>query len=129
MRSCRECDGNAYEFPEKLKKFEQALKLFLERVAADPNLLAAVLVRCLSEETIWRRDAIGLWLIEKDGATKRLRLRASFDLSGFSKPVQAILKGLKGYGMFVAENGMDWAISVAPEGNFRRARSANSRAA
>src|SRR5438445_13530915 len=58
---------------EKLKQFEQALKLFLERVAADPNLLAAVLVGSLSEETIWRRDAIGLWLIEKDGVTKRLR--------------------------------------------------------
>jgi hypothetical protein len=58
---------------EKLKQFEQALKLFLERVEADPNLLAAVLVGSLSEETIWRRDAIGLWVIEKDGVTKRLR--------------------------------------------------------
>src|SRR3954470_2899557 len=58
---------------EKLKQFEQALKLFLERVAADPNLLAAVLVGSLSEETIWCRDAISLWLIEKDGVTKRLR--------------------------------------------------------
>ena len=58
---------------EKLKQFEQALKLFLERVAADPNLLAAVLVGSLSQETIWRRDALGLWVIEKDGVTKRLR--------------------------------------------------------
>src|SRR3982750_1767015 len=58
---------------EKLKRFEQALKLFLERVAADPNLLAAVLVGSLSQETVWRRDAISLWLIEKDGVTKRLR--------------------------------------------------------
>jgi len=61
---------------EKLKQFEQALKLFLERVAADPNLLAAVLVGSLSEETIWRRDALGLWVIEKDGVTKRLRAMA-----------------------------------------------------
>jgi hypothetical protein len=29
--------------------------------------------------------------------------------------VQAILKGLKKYGMFVADNGLDWAISVAPD--------------
>ena len=58
---------------EKLKQFEAALRLFLERVAADPNLLAAVLVGSLSGETIWRRDAISLWLIEKDGVTKRLR--------------------------------------------------------
>src|SRR5580765_1489483 len=58
---------------QKLKQFEKALKLFLERVRADPNLLAAVLVGSISEETVWRRDAISLWVIEKDGVTKRLR--------------------------------------------------------
>src|ERR1051326_2190460 len=58
---------------EKLKRFEKALDLFLDRVRQDPNLLAAVLVGSLTEETIWRKDAIGLWLIEKDGVTKRLR--------------------------------------------------------
>jgi Right handed beta helix region len=46
---------------------------------------------------------------------ERLRLRADFDLAGFSPPVQAILKGLKKYGMFVADNGIDWAISVTPD--------------
>lgn len=46
---------------------------------------------------------------------ERFRLRADFDISGFSPPVQAILKGLKKYGMFVADNGIEWAISVAPD--------------
>ncbi len=46
---------------------------------------------------------------------ERLRLRADFDISRFTPPVQAILKGLKRYGMFVADNGIDWAISVAPD--------------
>jgi hypothetical protein len=46
---------------------------------------------------------------------ERLRLRQDFDVSGFSPEVQAILKGLKKYGMFVADNGIDWAISVAPD--------------
>lgn len=46
---------------------------------------------------------------------ERLRLRRTFDVSGFSPEVQAILKGLKRYGMFVADNGIDWAISVAPD--------------
>ncbi len=46
---------------------------------------------------------------------ERLRLRADFDVSKFSQPVQAILKGLKRYGMIVADNGIDWAISVAPD--------------
>jgi hypothetical protein len=46
---------------------------------------------------------------------ERLRLRRDFDVSGFRPEVQAILKGLKKYGMFVADNGIDWAISVAPD--------------
>jgi len=46
---------------------------------------------------------------------ERLRLKADFDISGFSPEVQAILKGLKKYGMFVADNGIEWAISVAPD--------------
>ncbi len=46
---------------------------------------------------------------------ERLRLRRDFDVSKFSPPVQAILKGLKTYGMFVADNGIEWAISVAPD--------------
>jgi hypothetical protein len=46
---------------------------------------------------------------------ERLRLRQDFDVSGFTPEAQAILKGLKKYGMFVADNGIDWAISVAPD--------------
>jgi len=46
---------------------------------------------------------------------ERLRLRQDYDISGFSPAVQAILKGLKKYGMFVADNGIEWAISVAPD--------------
>ena len=46
---------------------------------------------------------------------ERFRLRADFDLSGFSRHPQAILKGLKTYGMFVADNGGDWRLSVAPD--------------
>jgi hypothetical protein len=46
---------------------------------------------------------------------ERLRLKADYDISGFSKEVQAILKGLKKYGMLVADNGIDWALSSAPD--------------
>ena len=46
---------------------------------------------------------------------ERIRLKQDFDISGFSPVAQAILKGLKKYGMFVADNGIDWAISVAPD--------------
>jgi hypothetical protein len=46
---------------------------------------------------------------------ERIRLKKDFDISGFTPEVQAILKGLKKYGMFVADNGLDWMISVAPD--------------
>lgn len=46
---------------------------------------------------------------------ERIRLRRDYPLEGFSPNVQAILKGLKKYGMFVADNGLDWDISVAPD--------------
>jgi len=46
---------------------------------------------------------------------ERLRLRASFDVSGFSAPVRAILVALQRYGMLVADNGLEWCLSIAPD--------------
>jgi hypothetical protein len=46
---------------------------------------------------------------------ERIRLKRDFDISRFSPAAQAILKGLKQYGMIVADNGLDWAISIAPD--------------
>jgi hypothetical protein len=50
---------------------------------------------------------------------ERFRLRKDFDVSGFPPHVQAILRGLKTYGMFVADNGgdelSDWMMSISPD--------------
>lgn len=46
---------------------------------------------------------------------ERLRLKADYDLRGFSPEVQTILQGLKQYGMLVGDNGIEWAISCAPD--------------
>ena len=46
---------------------------------------------------------------------ERFRLKRDFDVAGFPPHVQAILKGLKTYGMFVADNGSDWWMSIAPD--------------
>jgi len=46
---------------------------------------------------------------------ERIRLKQDYTIENFSPNVQAILKGLKKYGMFVADNGLDWDISVAPD--------------
>ena len=43
------------------------------------------------------------------------RLRKDFDTSKFSPEVKTILEALKQYGMLNADNGIDWAISVAPD--------------
>ena len=46
---------------------------------------------------------------------ERLRLRADFPTAGFSPEVRVVLDALKTYGMFVADNGIEWAVSVAPD--------------
>ncbi len=44
---------------------------------------------------------------------ERIRLRKDFDTSKCTPEVKAILEGLKKYGMLVADNGIDWALSCA----------------
>ena len=46
---------------------------------------------------------------------QRFRLRADFDLSGFSPLNQVILRALQQYGMLLADNGSSWFISGAPD--------------
>ena len=46
---------------------------------------------------------------------ERIRLKKDVDVTGFSPEVQTILTALKKYGMLVADNGIDWAVSVAPD--------------
>jgi hypothetical protein len=45
----------------------------------------------------------------------RFRLRANFNISGFSPTNQIILKALKKYGMMIADNGSAWYLSGAPD--------------
>mgnify|MGYP006909086233 CR=1 FL=1 len=45
----------------------------------------------------------------------RLRLKASFDISGYSPDVQVILRALKTYGLILADNGSAWYISGVPD--------------
>ncbi len=45
---------------------------------------------------------------------QRFRLKADFDISGFSPDVQVILQAMKTYGLILADNGSDWYISGAP---------------
>jgi hypothetical protein len=46
---------------------------------------------------------------------ERFRLKANYDISGFSHDSQVILQALKIYGMILADNGTSWYISGAPD--------------
>jgi hypothetical protein len=46
---------------------------------------------------------------------QRFRLKAGFDISGFSPEVRVILTAMKQYGIILADNGSPWYISGAPD--------------
>ena len=68
-------------------------------------------------EYIWpaRHFASSLTGAEYPPMGQRFRLRADFDISGFSPEVQVILRALKKYGMILADNGSAWYISGVPD--------------
>jgi hypothetical protein len=45
----------------------------------------------------------------------RFRLKAGFDVTPFPADVQVILRALKKYGMFLADNGSSWYLTGAPD--------------
>lgn len=45
----------------------------------------------------------------------RVRLKASYDITKFSPAMQVILRAMKKYGMFLADNGSNWFVSGAPD--------------
>ena len=48
----------------------------------------------------------------------RVRLKASFDISGFPAQARVILQALKTYGMMVADNGSNWYVSGEPNASW-----------
>jgi hypothetical protein len=43
----------------------------------------------------------------------RVRMKSSYDCSGYTDEVQVICAAMKKYGMFVADNGSNWYVSGA----------------
>jgi hypothetical protein len=50
---------------------------------------------------------------------QRFRLKAGVDISGFPKHAQAIAAAMKKHGLFVADNGTDWYVSVPPDSRLK----------
>jgi hypothetical protein len=66
---------------------------------------------------VWpaRHNASSLTGSEYPPMGQRFRLRADFDISGYSPQLQVILTAMKRYGMILADNGSAWFISGAPD--------------
>ncbi len=66
---------------------------------------------------IWpaRHQASDLTAANYPPMGQRFRLKAGFDITGYSPTVQVILRGLKKYGMLLADNGSSWYIGGAPD--------------
>src|SRR5580692_4643339 len=89
---------------QKVARFKAALDQFVERIADDRYVLAVVLVRSLSTETIWARDTLGLWIIEADGVSRRL------PSDGEDERIFRIL----------VENGINIHAEVIPRARFKK---------
>src|SRR3954449_7747112 len=98
---------------ETVARFQAALDQLIERIAADRYVLAVVLVGSLSPETIWRRETLGLWIIEADGVSRRL------PSDGNDERVFRIL----------VENGINIHAELIPRGRFKRMVEGASRTA
>jgi hypothetical protein len=49
----------------------------------------------------------------------RFRLKASFDLSGFSPKARVILRAMKRYGLILADNGSNWYFQGTRDDRWR----------
>jgi hypothetical protein len=98
---------------EKVARFQAALNQLAERVAADRYVLAIILVGSLAEETIWRRESLGLWIIEADGVSRRL------PSDGDDERIFRIL----------VENGINIHAEVIPRSRFKKMVEGASRTA
>jgi hypothetical protein len=97
----------------KVARFRAALDQLIERIAEDRYVLAVVLVGSLSTETIWRRESLGLWIIEADGVSRRL------PSDGEDERIFRIL----------VENDINIHAEVIPRGRFKKMVEGASRTA
>src|SRR5262245_34471050 len=97
----------------KLKRFRAALECFLARIRQDRNIVAVVLVGSISDETIWRKESIYIWIIEVDGVSKRLKS------DGKNEDISRVL----------VEDGINIHAEVIPRSRFRQMVEGSSRTA
>jgi len=104
---------NSFDALESTAQFNQALSSIVDRIEEDPNILAAVLVGSIHEDLIWRKDTIGIWIIETDGVSKRLESDGNDE---------------RLFRTFV-ENGINIHAKIIPRTRFRKMVEGSSRTA
>lgn len=67
--------------------------------------------------TVWpaRHYASSLTGAQYPPMGQRFRLKASYDIRGFSPQMQVILRAMQTYGIILADNGSAWFVSGAPD--------------
>lgn len=68
-------------------------------------------------EYVWPARHYASWLTDSNVPPmgQRFRLKASYNISGFSPEVQVILRALKKYGMVLADHSENWVLFGAPD--------------
>ena len=71
-------------------------------------------------EYVWpaRHFASRLWEPIYPPMGTRFRLKANYDISGFPKEVQVVLRAIKKYGMLLADNGQSWFLTGSPDSHW-----------
>lgn len=97
----------------KLERYQEALNILVEKLREDRYVLAAVLLGSLTEQLIWKREAIGLWIIEADGVSRRHRSDGNDE---------RLFRTL-------AVNDVNFQAEMIPRGRFKRMVEGSSRTA
>ena len=94
-----------------------AIVRFDEVARGDVNHALRVTVRRTRREYVYpaRHFASQLTDPSLPRMGERLRLRRDFDITRFPPHARAVLAALQRYGMFVADNGSNWLLSIAPD--------------
>jgi hypothetical protein len=79
-------------------------------------------VSCTTDAYLWpARHEAGVSDPDCAQMGARFRLRADFDLSGYSAKARVILRAMQRYGMIVADNGSDWYFQGTRDHHWRNA--------
>jgi hypothetical protein len=87
-----------------------------EVFGSDPGIEHALrfTVSCTTDRYVWpARHQAGVNDRRCPPMGARFRLRGGYDIGGFGRKVQIVLRAMKRYGLIVADNGSDWYVQGA----------------